>query len=181
VRSIAVTRKKSRQEQALLELRRDFEAGFARAPQTEAAAATRDLLAVRVAGQGHALALDEIARICVDPALITLPGAPPALLGLASIRAVLVPVYDLAVLLGLGGSEKPRWLALCAGSPILGLAFEALDTHLRIPLASIAAEPSPSDAALARGVVRLGEQALPLLHVQSLRDRVARSARGEPT
>lgn len=142
------------------ELRRAFDASFALAPDA-AAADHVDLLAIRLGGAPFALALAELASLHADQAITRLPSRAGALLGLTGIRGAIVPVFDLAQLLGAGTSSAPRWLAVAAQGRI-GLAFERLDAYLRAPRAAIAAATSDAktpevldDRGLLRPIVRL--------------------------
>lgn len=103
-------------------VRREFDAGFAAAP-----APARDLvsiaLLVRAGGGVHAVLRRELTAIHAGLRIVPMPSPAPELLGIAQVRNELIPVYDLALLLGLAPSPSPRWLAL-AGTPPIALAFE---------------------------------------------------------
>jgi hypothetical protein len=148
-------------EQTLAELRRSFDQGFAAAPATEVAA-VEDLLAVRVAGEHYAVRLAEIAGVAANRRIVPVPSRRSDLLGVAAIRGNLVPVYNLAVLLGHDPGPRPvAWLALCGSAEPLALGFEELESFLRVPRAHVGE------------VVRVGAQARRVIDIRSILEKVA--------
>jgi chemotaxis signal transduction protein len=111
--------------------RQAFDQGFAEPPPA-APPALQDFLAIRLAGQPHALRLDELAALQPHAAPTPWPGAPPALLGLVAQRGAALPLYDLAALLGEAPCAQPAWTAVLRHAP-LALAFEGFDGHWRLP------------------------------------------------
>lgn len=163
------------------EIRHAFDESFAVA----ASVASDDhegLLALRIGGDPFAVRVVEMAGLVAGRRIVPVPSRAPALLGLAGIRGVLVPIYRLAVLLGYpepldpAGREEPRWLLLCGREDKVGLAFDRLDGHLRVPRSDL----SRADGEGRRHVVevaRVGERALPILSLDSLLATIhARSA-----
>jgi chemotaxis signal transduction protein len=120
-------------------MRAAFDRSFAE-PATPVAAAHEALLAVRIGGQARAIALADIRAIHVDRRLATVPGPQPALLGLAAVRGVIVPVWDLRALLGAPRTEPPRWLVLAAHANV-AFAFDTFEGHLHVAKDAIAAGP----------------------------------------
>lgn len=123
------------------DLRRAFDSSFA-APPTPSVDHLADLLTVRIAGRPYAIRVADISGLFADRPVTPVPGPLPELLGVAGFRGSIVAVYDLAALLGHGHSDKARWLVLDAGSPAMGLAFDAIDGHLRAPVGAIAVAPA---------------------------------------
>jgi purine-binding chemotaxis protein CheW len=121
--------------------------------------ATRPLLTFEVAGQEYALDLDRVEAIVDMPAdLAAVPRADGAVLGLAMLRDVLLPVLSLRALLGRdaaqgrSGAEKVI-IATIAGQAI-GLLADRVRAVLRADAATIEAAP-PLLAARAGGEARL--------------------------
>src|SRR5688572_94281 len=114
------------------ELRSAFDRSFA-----ESIAASPppqlDMLAIRVAEHRYALRLSEVLAVHADRRLVPVPSALPELLGLAGLRGVVVPVYDLRRLLGYAAGVAPRWLALVRAPAPFAVAFEQFEAHLRLP------------------------------------------------
>jgi chemotaxis signal transduction protein len=90
-----------------------------------------DLLAIRIAAERYAIRLSEIAGLYPDRRISPLPGSTPALRGIAGFRGVIVPVYDLAALLGQPPGDTIRWIAMAASEP-LAFAFTAIDRRLQV-------------------------------------------------
>ena len=115
------------------ELRRAFDGMFAVQPIRP----TEDIerfLAIRMGKNKYALRLGEIAGLAPARKLVPLPSAMPELLGLAGVRGNLVPVYDLAALIGNeSAAENSRWLVLCGGNDPAALAFAEFDGYLELP------------------------------------------------
>ncbi len=117
------------ERQTAATLKREFDGAFAALPSS--IAATEDFLAIRVAGDRYAVALAEVAGLHADRKVVPLPSRAPDLLGVAGLRGVLAPVYDLRLLLGYAGGSTPRWLLLTRADSV-GLAFDQFEAHLRV-------------------------------------------------
>ncbi|GGK24532.1 hypothetical protein GCM10010124_16310 [Pilimelia terevasa] len=116
----------------LAPLRASFDLSFMEPPRP-AGDSGAHLLAIRSGGRPYALWVADTAGLFTDRPVTALPGPLPALLGVATFRGAVVPVYELAAVLGHPTGGVPRWLVLVAGTPALALAFDALDGHLRLP------------------------------------------------
>jgi chemotaxis signal transduction protein len=117
-----------------------FDSAFASAPEAKDEA-TRDLIAITLGCGIYALELQELAGIYSNKKIARIPSQAAGLLGIAGFRGTILPVYDLAVLIGLAPLEKPRWLAVAAKVGI-AVAFDAFDGHLRIAAEDIAPHES---------------------------------------
>ena len=149
------------------ELARAFDASFAGAPDTETRT-FEDVLAIGLGGDPYALRLAHVAGLFPRRTIVPLPSALPELLGLVSLRAVIVPVYDLSALLGGPLRTEPRWLVLAARAPI-ALGFDELEGYRRVaPEAIVAAAPGARSSAHVLELVRTGAQLRPLVHVPQL-------------
>ena len=109
-----------------------------------------------------------------DRPVTPLPGPlPRAARAWPGSAAPIVPVYDLAALLGHPVPERPRWLVLAAGAPPLALAFHELDGHVRVPAASIIdrdrRRPAPG---CLRGMVPLPGGTRPIVDLPAARAAV---------
>ncbi|MBG0562153.1 chemotaxis protein CheW [Actinoplanes aureus] len=117
-------------------LRTDFDRSFAE-PARVLDHESVELLAIRVGDRPYALCLSQTSGVHPDRPVTALPTTLRALLGVAGFAGTIVPVYDLAALLGHPIAQRPRWLALTAGTPPLALAFHELDHHLRVPVTDV--------------------------------------------
>ena len=154
----------------LAALRTEFDGSFGqpvRPPDAEHA----ELLTLRAGGRRYALRLAQTSGLHPDRPVRPLPGPLPALLGLAGFGGTIVPVYDLAALLGHAVPDRPRWLVLAAGSPPLALAFHQLDGHVQVPTESIIAEDFGARDSL-RGMVPLPGGTRPIVDVPAARAAV---------
>lgn len=68
-----------------------------------------------VHGDAYLVALDQVREVAAVPALTRVPGAEPWLLGLSNLRGEVLPIVDLAALLGVGAA------AAAAGNRVLVL------------------------------------------------------------
>jgi chemotaxis signal transduction protein len=125
-----------------------------------------DLLAIRIGSDAYAIRLSEVAGIFSHRKITRVPGRIATLLGIAGFRGTIVPVYSLPALLGHPTVESPRWLVVALKAPV-ALAFETLESHLRVARDAILARDGDDRARLhvhefvedrnqVRGVVHLG-------------------------
>jgi purine-binding chemotaxis protein CheW len=115
------------------QLRAGFDRSFAE-PASGASQRMEHVLAIQVAGRPYAVRLSEVAGVFTGWSVVPVPGPRSELLGVAGHRGELVPVYDLAALLGSPALEPAgaRWVMLAAGSEPVAFVFERPDGHLRI-------------------------------------------------
>jgi chemotaxis signal transduction protein len=149
-------------------LRGEFDRSFAE-PARSHDAEHVELLAVGAGGRPYAMRLSQTAGLHPDRPVTPLPGPLPALLGLAGFAGTVVPVYDLATLLGHPGTGRPRWLVLAAGSPVLAFAFHELDGHVRVSADEIVSEAAADGGGCLRGMVSLGGGTRPIVDVPAAR------------
>jgi chemotaxis signal transduction protein len=153
-------------------LRADFDRSFAE-PVRSHEGEHVELLAIRAGGRPYALRLSQTSGLHPDRPVTPLPGPLPALLGLAGFAGTVVPVYDLAALLGHPADSRPRWLVLAAGTPPLGLAFHDVDGHVRVQADAIVGEaPVGARLGCVRGMVVLDDDARPIVDLTATRAAV---------
>jgi purine-binding chemotaxis protein CheW len=153
------------------QLRRAFDATFAArpaAPEPEV-----ELLAITVGGEPLAVRVGDLAAVHRLGRVQPLPGAPAELSGLVGIRGRVVPVYDLASLLGRSARNASRWLVL-VGAPVAGLAFEALDRQERIAERNVVA--SASGERFVRHVATLESGVRAILDLPAVWEEIRRRA-----
>jgi chemotaxis signal transduction protein len=120
-------------------LRVEFDAAFAR-PIRALDTDLVDLLKLSVGDQQYELLLSDIAQLIADPVFTALPTSAPALRGIAMVHGAVVVAYDLGVLLGLPPT-RPSWMVTAAGEPTVGVTFDAVRGHRRIPRAEAKTAP----------------------------------------
>ena len=154
------------------ELREQFNRSFAE-PARRHDVDHVELLAVRAGGRPYALRLGQTSGLHPDRPVTPLPGPLGALLGVAGFGGAMVPVYDLAALLGHPVPARPRWLVRAAGEPPLALAFHELDGHVRVPGASIITETGGgAGRGSVRGMVPLADGLRPIVDLTAARAAV---------
>jgi purine-binding chemotaxis protein CheW len=152
------------------QLRRAFDRTFAEPPRA-AIDDAENLLAIGVGGDSYAVRLGEIAGVFVDRTIVPLPTPIVGLLGVAALRAGIVPVYALRALLGHSTtSETPRWLFLARDA--VALAFDQFDGHVRIARSAIAPAVGESSRAHVRETARIGSAMRAVVSVESLVDAI---------
>src|SRR5579871_6103844 len=117
------------------EMRLAFDHGFAAPPRVDSVA-KENLLAIRVGATAYALRLSEIGGVFSDKKITRVPTSHAALLGIASLRGAVMPVYDLHLLLGFPAAGAARWLVTTSAAPV-ALAFDVFEGHLQIPRSEI--------------------------------------------
>ena len=146
------------EQDMLASLQRTFDEAFAR-PHAGPATPDTAILAIDLGEDRFAFRLDELAGVFELPPTVPLPGAPGALLGLAGLRGQLMPVYNLAGLLGTPcPPEPPRWIVVYGRDEPVALAFHVLHGHLDVSPASIRPLTTrPLAGTFVRAVVRMAD------------------------
>ena len=112
--------------------RREFDESFAAPPRTGAAGTIAALRISIVPGHDALVRLGALESVRPAAEVCWVPGAEDALLGVASDRGEIVPVFHLGRLLGLGGGAAPAMLRARSPAPI---AFAAWAVGGRVELA----------------------------------------------
>jgi chemotaxis signal transduction protein len=153
-------------------MRAEFDQAFA-TPAADTVASTTDLLAVRVGGDAFALRLSDIAGLHVNLPVVPIPTPAQHLLGIAAIRGVMAPVYDLAGLLGYSPAPTTRWVVMVKAPQMIGLALESFEAQVRVSdllLNLNIPDPTgrPRVTAHAQGAVQTAGALRPILQVSTL-------------
>jgi chemotaxis signal transduction protein len=155
-------------------MRAAFDLGFAQPRQTVERDGER-LLALAVGGDPYALRMDEIASVAVDRRVTPLPGPVPELSGIVGLRGAILPVYDLARLLGYPAPGRARWLAVLSAAPV-AVAFAAFEAYVVRPGGSIAFEPAGDGSRHVRVVARAADFVRPVISLVSVLDAIRQRA-----
>jgi purine-binding chemotaxis protein CheW len=97
-----------------------------------------EMFGITLAGAKYAVRLTDASGVFANKKIVRVPSGAADLLGVAGFRGAIMPVFDLASIMGYPRSADAAWLLTAAGASI-GLAFSAFDGHLRIPRASVMA------------------------------------------
>ena len=153
------------------ELRLAFDRAYAEPAHLDKAL-TEDLLAIRVGTQAFAIRLSEISGLFADKKITPVPGGHAAPCGIAGLRGVIVPVYDLQSLLCGSPPATSRSLAISAAAP-LAFAFEAFAPQLRVSPDAILPQPARAQArSYVREFVGTRDFVGPIMHLPSLLDAI---------
>lgn len=115
-------------------LRREFDHSFSR-PRSGEVRKTEWVVVLGLGGGRVAVRIDQLGAIHSGRKVVQVPSENAALVGLAGVRGRVVPVFDLASLLGLGRSPPQwRWLAVASLSVPAGFSFERLELQAEIEL-----------------------------------------------
>lgn len=125
----------------LLALRREFDQSFASVSGTQEDHFVQ-LLGITVAGHAYALPLTGVRGLLANRPIVPLPTSEASFAGVIGHRSMVVPVFDLATLLGYPAPLERRWIALIGTSDLpIGMGFEQFDAQLRVPRSSGEAPP----------------------------------------
>ena len=131
-------------------------------PPTGEAPAAYDYLRVLVGGEPFALPLVEIAALHADLPVVAVPSPARELLGIAAVRSVLVPIYDLRLAIGAGAALPARWTVLVRGGTA-GFSFDGFEGHARTTVRVAVTEDGG-----VRPLVTLAGRSQPVIAIESL-------------
>ena len=158
---------------ALAQLRSAFDESFA------APAASREhhesVIQVRVGSEVFAIRTGHITGLVKSRKVVPLPSRIPELLGLAALRGSLIPVYDLAALLGIPpGVNGSSWLILVPGDTPIGLAFDGFEGQ-QVP-EWLCDERSARSPEPVRQLVRMGSAVRAVLDIPGVAEAIRKRA-----
>jgi purine-binding chemotaxis protein CheW len=147
------------------QLRQAFDRSFAE-PLNAETRSTIDFIAIRLAGDAHAVRMSEVGGLFADVRVTPCPSPVAELRGIAGFRGALTPVYDLAALLGYPMSAG-RWMVLTRDRA-LALAFDDFQDHFRIDPAAIAARQDASVSPHVHQIAQQAGRAWPIIDIPSV-------------
>lgn len=109
-----------------------------------------ELFRVTIAGQAFAIESDLVHEVVRTPPITPLPGAPPFLVGVAAHRGLVVPVVDLARLLGRGQTElggRSRMAIGRADGMVVALLADEVVGLSRFPARALRSAPLGAEGA----------------------------------
>jgi chemotaxis signal transduction protein len=145
-------------------LRHAFDVSFA-APLIAADDDLEDFLMARIGGDRHLIRLAEIAGLLKAEAIVDVLAAAPAFLGVVGVRGALVPVFDLAMVLGYEDrTAQRRWMILCGGEEPIALAFADFEGYRRLAKSALHEEDGVARADR-REIARVDDGACPVINI----------------
>jgi purine-binding chemotaxis protein CheW len=130
-----------------------------------------ELLLVRHGAEHFALALTAAVEVLEYPVLVPLPGAPPALLGLATGRCAALPVFAASALLEVDGGDDGRGVLVIVrdGEQRIGVLVDEVEDVIMVNLETMQ-QPMASmhGESIVRGVVRAGSLLVAIVDARAL-------------
>lgn len=142
------------------------------------------LLVFRVGAELFGVALAAIREVVDAPALRRLPDVAPSLLGVATVRDVLIPLYDARVILGIEKSSVAPGVALIFSIAARSVALAIDDVFDPVLIEEHELRPMPGAGggsaadAIIRGLVRRGGDLIAVLDDEALVDTMLAAASG---
>jgi purine-binding chemotaxis protein CheW len=135
----------------------------------------RNIVVFRLNGTPFALDIQNVQEIVQQSDIVSVPGAPPFILGIVNLRGRIMAVVDTKRLLGIGETSTDKVLVMVAqiDEHLVGFTVDEVEQVARI--ASDAVEPvsnliSSEETRKIEGVLRLGGKLVLLLDANRLLD-----------
>jgi purine-binding chemotaxis protein CheW len=120
-------------------------------------------LVVRVGGEAYALPMDSLTAVYEGYTIVPLPCVPSFVAGIVNIRGQVLPVMDLATLLGVPCQATKRSLLIISNTEFsLGLSVEAVGDVITILTSIMQSVPAVLNHVYLRGVLPDGTALLDL-------------------
>jgi purine-binding chemotaxis protein CheW len=132
-------------------------------------AGAQELLVVRIGQERFAVPLEAVDELVESPRLRSLPGAPPALLGLFTLGELLLPLYSPASVLGATPAGEDVALVMRGGRARVALAVDDAEDVITVSLTDVLEAPRTGhqdDVVL--GVIRRDDDLLTLLDARAV-------------
>ncbi|MBI2944201.1 MAG: chemotaxis protein CheW [Candidatus Wallbacteria bacterium] len=111
--------------------------------------------------------------------VVRVPSSRRELLGVCGLRGALVPVFDLAALLGLEtDTSSASWCVLAGANHLVGFAFERLEGYVRTQDGSVV--PAPAASHCVTQLLRHDGGTRSLIALRTLVSSLERAAAGRP-
>ena len=154
------------------ELRAEFDLSFAAAHQEDRARGD-SFLEIKVGDGVFTLRLGEIAGLFSDYRITPIPSTAPSLLGVASFRGVITPVYSLEAFFEKQVNGAARWLVVAATAQV-AFAFTGLIGHTQrsssdaLPTASLTKAPGQRAQKFTRHFLPIGDHLRPIIDLPAI-------------
>ncbi len=132
------------------------------------------MLTFRLGSEDYLVPVDLVGEVLTPREITAVPHTPAYILGVCSLRGVVLPIIDLNQRLGLGEStrdDKSRIIVITLGTDDqVGLFVDRVRGVVRIPASSVRATPETVEqgeaAAFLRGIARKDDRLYILLDVE---------------
>jgi len=171
-----MTAETSSHSKTVADLRREFDNTFA-APLAGPREDRESLIALRVAGQAFAVRTLHVNGVAKRRRIVPLPSRVPGLLGITTLRGALLPVYDLAALLGLpAGAGEGTWLLLARNETPIGLVFDEFEGQVEIERACLYESNGSGERQHLRLVARIGSGHRAVIDIPGVVEEIRKTA-----
>jgi len=134
------------------------------------------MIAFRTAGVALAVRVHHITGITKRGVILPVPSTVPELLGVAVVRGVLVPVFNLAALLGLPPSAELQWFLLTNRETPVAFAFDGLDGRVEVERAHLYVDETASQRKHTHELAEVGSTVRAVIDVPGLMEAIRQSA-----
>jgi purine-binding chemotaxis protein CheW len=125
---------------------------------------------LRVASEAYAIPVTQVSGVSELGQVTPVPGSPPGVLGVRNLRGHLVPVIDLAVMLGVSRVDAPGYLLVAqAQEEQAGLAIDAVSGVSELP-----DQAEDAESGMLSGTVLDGDDLVGVIDVPAVFDAVER-------
>ena len=152
-------------ELQLAEMRHAFDAAFAVLPTTSAEPGI-DFIALRLGDAPFAIRTNEIAGLHSNLVVTRVPGPIVSLRGIAGFRGDMLPVHDLATLLGRPASDG-TWAVIDATNTV-ALSFSGFEDHFRAPASATLRLDDRARRQYANRAIAHGTDLRPIIEIPSI-------------
>jgi purine-binding chemotaxis protein CheW len=158
------------------DLRLEFDNTFA-APPAGSGADRESLITLRVAGEALAVKTLHITEVARRRRIVPLPSRVPGLLGIMALRGALIPVYDLATLLGLpAAGGQGSWLILVNPEAPVGLLFDEFQGQFEVARACLYESDGSGSLKHLRLMAKIGFAHRALIDIAGIVEEIRKAA-----
>jgi chemotaxis signal transduction protein len=134
------------------------------------------MIAFRTAGVPLAARVQHITGVIKRGVILPIPSIVSELLGVAVVRAVLVPIFDLAALLGLPHGSEPQWFMLMNRETPIALAFDALEGRVEVERKRFYVDETSSHRKHIHQLAEIGSVVRAVIDVPGIMEAIRQSA-----
>ena len=156
--------------------RREFDSSFT-VPAVISRKHVHLVVRIRVSDRIFAVKRDELTGISKLKQVLPIPSSASALLGITTVRGTLVPVFDLAAMLGLTSSrEQAAWTLLINRATPVGLAFDDFEGQSEVFSGNFFDGDPPQAGSYFHQIAETDAGKLPVLDIAGLLESIRKNA-----
>jgi chemotaxis signal transduction protein len=159
----------------LTELRHAFDRTF-QLPHQLTTKSVEPMVAFHTAGIALAVRVQHITGVMKRTVILPVPSIVPELLGVAAVRGGLVPVFNLAALLGFPPIGEPQWFMLMNRQTPVAFAFDGLEGRIEVEQAHVYADETSSPSKHLHQLAEVGSVVRAVVDVSNLMESIGQYA-----